>query len=77
MHSTRFTFLFLLFVSINIPFVNSESALNGKITAKSGEPLTGAIVFFPELGPGTVSDINGLYTINKLPKQKLTHLAYR
>ena len=71
MHSTRFTFLFLLFVSINIPFVNSQSALNGKITAKSGEPLTGAIVFFPELGTGTVSDINGLYTINKLPKKKL------
>ena len=71
MHRTRFTFLFLLFVSINITFVNSQSALKGKIIAKSGEPLTGAIVFFPELGTGTVSDINGMYSINKLPKKNL------
>jgi len=67
--SKKITYLLFL---ILLPFsIQAQVSLHGIIRSKSGEPLTGAIVFFPELGTGTVSDVNGSYSIAKLPKKKL------
>jgi iron complex outermembrane receptor protein len=63
--------LIVLSVFLNISIVYSQSSLKGKITTISGEPLIGVIIFFPELGTGTVTDVNGNYTFSKLPKKKL------
>jgi iron complex outermembrane receptor protein len=45
------------------------SSLTGVITDKAdGKPIPGATVSVPDLRIGTVSDANGKYTINRLPK---------
>ncbi len=63
----------LAFLSVFLPFSisYSQSSLKGKISSTSGEPIVGGIIYFPELGTGTVSDLNGNYSISKLPKHKL------
>ncbi|MDB5025891.1 MAG: TonB-dependent receptor [Mucilaginibacter sp.] len=44
-------------------------SLTGTITDKAdGKPIPGASVSIPDLRIGTVSDANGKYTINRLPK---------
>jgi iron complex outermembrane receptor protein len=44
-------------------------SLTGTVTDKTdGKPIAGAIVSIPDLRIGTVSDANGKYTINRLPK---------
>src|ERR1700744_3381246 len=45
------------------------STLTGTITDKAdGKPIPGATITVPDLRVGTVSDANGKYTINQLPK---------
>src|SRR6201996_1287259 len=45
------------------------STLSGVVTDKAdGKPIPGATVSIPDLRIGTVSDANGKYTINQLPK---------
>ena len=45
------------------------STLTGTITDKAdGKPIPGATISVPDLRLGTVSDANGKYTINQLPK---------
>src|ERR1700748_723748 len=45
------------------------SSLSGTITDKAdGKPIPGASISIPDLRLGTVSDANGKYTINQLPK---------
>jgi iron complex outermembrane recepter protein len=52
--------------------------LSGKITdAKSGEPLSGASVYFPDLRIGGISDDKGLYKIQNIPGGKyLLEISY-
>lgn len=61
----------LLFITFETFSLSGQLTLRGSIHSKTGEALTGAIVFFPELGTGTVSDINGNYSMDKLPSKKL------
>ncbi|MEI6754346.1 MAG: TonB-dependent receptor [Paludibacter sp.] len=62
---------YLLFI-ILLPFsISAQISLHGTIHSKTGEPLVGVIILFPELGIGTVTDNSGNYSINKLPKKKL------
>src|ERR1700748_3615684 len=45
------------------------STLTGTITDKAdGKPIPGATISVPDLRIGTVTDANGKYTINQLPK---------
>ena len=49
-----------------------QTSLSGKITdQKSGVPLPGVSVYFPDLHVGTVTDISGLYHIKDLPKMEV------
>lgn len=49
----------------------SQTVLQGKIIDKSGEPLIGVNLYFPDLKTGAVTDLNGLYKIENLPKHTL------
>src|SRR5689334_11165104 len=52
--------------------------LTGKITdAKSGEPLVGATIYFPDLRTGTSADRQGMYKIQNIPQGKyLLEVSY-
>ncbi|MCL4484656.1 MAG: TonB-dependent receptor [Bacteroidetes bacterium] len=51
---------------------NAQNKLTGRITDKlSGETIPGATIYIPELKTGAISDINGNYKINNLPKTKI------
>ncbi|MDR3652130.1 MAG: TonB-dependent receptor [Paludibacter sp.] len=51
--------------------VASPTNLQGKITDKSGQPVIGASLYFPDLKTGTVTNADGFYTIDNLPKRKM------
>ena len=57
--------LLLLIYSINN---FSQYTLTGKISNSNNEPISGAEIYLPQLHKGSVSDIDGNYTINKIPK---------
>ena len=62
-------FILLLF---SISAVFPQVTLTGKITdKKSGEAVPGANVYIPDLKTIAVSDTNGLYKIENLPKSKV------
>src|SRR5688572_5800623 len=64
----RIPFLLLLLTQLNI---YSQNSLSGTIKNKqTQEPLPGALIFFPDLKSGVVSDTGGQYIVNKLPKIK-------
>ncbi len=50
---------------------NLHTSLQGKITTKSGEPILGVTIYFPELKTGAVTDISGNYRIDNLPPKTL------
>ena len=54
---------------IKVPGDDVLGTLTGTITDKAdGKPIPGASVSIPDLRIGTVSDINGKYTLGQLPK---------
>ena len=68
-------FIFLLLILGVVPFFNSQTLINGKITdEETGEDLIGASVKIVNSKYGTVSDFNGefklLTTLNLLLKLK-------
>ena len=51
----------------------AQNILTGKVTdRKTGEAVTGATVYIPELKTGDIADNNGVYKIVKLPKTTVT-----
>jgi iron complex outermembrane recepter protein len=59
-----------------------QGFLTGKITdKKTGEPLPGVIIYFPDLKIGTTSDTEGNYKITNLPLARvlvqISYISYR
>jgi iron complex outermembrane receptor protein len=51
---------------------NAQSKLTGRIlNVKTGETVTGATIYIPELKTGAIADENGEYTIDNLPRTKV------
>lgn len=50
----------------------STASLQGKITDKTGEPVIGASIYFPDLKTGTVTGSDGVYRVDNLPKRKMS-----
>jgi iron complex outermembrane receptor protein len=48
----------------------ATGSLSGRITDKSGAPLSGATVYIPDLKLGVVADTSGYYRFNSLPSGK-------
>jgi iron complex outermembrane receptor protein len=58
----------ILFQCIHI---YSQNSLKGTITNKiTKEKLSGAVIYFPDFKTGTISNFDGIYQINNLPKIK-------
>lgn len=63
-----------LFASLSLMAENlkvSQASLQGKITTRNGEPIIGATFFFPELKTGTVTNAEGKYKLQNLPKSTM------
>jgi iron complex outermembrane receptor protein len=53
-------------------FANAQYKISGRITDKlTGEAISGATLYIPELQTGTVADKNGWYKLENLPKIKV------
>jgi iron complex outermembrane receptor protein len=68
-------FLFCIVIT-NIAYSTTikiqKISLSGKVTDKqTGEAIPGVILYIPDLKTGTVSGIDGTYTINNLPSSKV------
>jgi len=64
----RYIILFIFIASSSF----AQTTLKGKIIDKANnEPIIGAVVYFPDIKTGCVSDKNGMYNISNLPKLKL------
>jgi iron complex outermembrane receptor protein len=48
-----------------------QTNLQGTIVDKNGQPVIGASIYFPELKTGGITNVDGFYSINELPKRKL------
>ncbi len=49
-----------------------KTSLSGKITeSATGKPLIGVNIYFPDLKTGTITGMDGTYTIDNLPKTKV------
>lgn len=64
--------LFGIIIFVSSIFSAFSATLSGKITdKKTGEALPGVNIYFPDLKTGTISGIDGIYKIEKLPQTKL------
>ena len=68
----------LIIISIIVAFNASaevtttlQTSIQGKITDKSGEPLVGVSIYLPDLKTGTITNTDGFYKIENLPKKVL------
>lgn len=57
----------LLFIAVS-PFIYAQNSLSGQVTnAETGEPVFSANVYFPELEKGSMTDLEGNFSINNIP----------
>jgi iron complex outermembrane receptor protein len=65
-------FMLLLGMSILFNYSNAQThyKLNGSIVDENNEPLTGASVFLQSVNKGTITNANGNFVIDNLPKGK-------
>ncbi|WP_304199875.1 carboxypeptidase-like regulatory domain-containing protein, partial [Flavobacterium alvei] len=49
----------------------SYTNLRGKITDQNNEPLVGVNIYFPEIKTGAITDNDGNYSLDNLPKRTL------
>lgn len=62
---------FLLFLLCIAASLQASRGLVGRVTDTAGNPLDGALIFFPELNRSCVSDSDGFYTLEDLPLRTL------
>lgn len=71
MNKVFFIVVTLFVATINV-FAQNRTSLSGKITdQKTGAPLSGVSVYFPDLQVGSITDFSGLYYIKDLPEMNL------
>lgn len=72
------TFLLLFLLSISTVFAQNITVKGVVLDAESQDPLIGVAVFSPQLKQGTVTDIDGNYSISVPQKSQLTfsYLGY-
>lgn len=64
--------LMLVCIGVMAEPLKGGGSLSGKVTDKrSGEALVGVAIFFPGLQTGTVTDVDGKYSIDNLPRRSV------
>ena len=80
-----FVFLSVYITALPIGIIKTDKSedliagnLTGVVTDKAdGKPIPGVLISIPDLKTGTVTDIDGKYTINRIPKGKyLVQISY-
>jgi len=69
----KITFSFLFFFSVTVAF--AQSSVSGKISDENGMPISGATVIVSGTSTGTVSDIDGIYTLTGISDGNVTLTA--
>ena len=80
--------IYILFISLVVALSSyaevtavSQTSLQGKITDQNGEPVIGANIYLQELKTGAVTDNNGNYQIDNLPRRavliQISSLGYK
>ncbi len=77
-----FSSLFLTLHGWSNPPIENQTTLQGTITdSQTKESLPGVNIYFPDLKTGTVTDINGHFSIQNLPSSKVniqvTYIGYK
>lgn len=68
-----FNILLLMFLYMGISEATESNDFKGKVIDKAtGEPLAGVSLFIPELNKGTMTDVNGNFSLSDLPDRKIT-----
>lgn len=85
----KYTFVFTCLLTIasatqilGTTNINNKTSFSGKVADKATkEPLVGVTVYLPDLKTGTLTDINGYFKLEGLPKTKilvqLSYLGYK
>lgn len=62
---------FVLFIFISTPlFSQQNNIFKGMVLDDAQQPLTGATIYFEELGIGDDTDMNGVFELNNIPSGK-------
>jgi len=60
----------LLFIAVS-PLIYAQNTISGQVTnAETGEPVFSANIYFPELGKGDMTDIDGNFSVENIPNGK-------
>src|SRR4030095_14116980 len=81
MKSNKYILFFTFFFLVVNASAQTKLSMSGKITdAKTGDPLAGASIYFPDLRIGGAADNKGVYKIQNIPQGKylleITYLGY-
>lgn len=81
MKSKKIFFFFASLFFLGNVIAQPRLSLSGKVTdVKTGEPLAGATIYFPDLRTGAASNAEGIYTINNVSGGRylveVSHLGY-
>ena len=57
-------------------YASAQSKVRGTVTDEQGEPIMGASVIVDGTSNGTVTDLNGNFTINNVPKNAKINISY-
>lgn len=70
-----FSFFFIFFSLSGIAKMPANNSLSGIVKDTKGAPLQGVVIEIPDLKVGTVTDSNGYYILDNLPKGKFIVIA--
>ncbi|MFN8255175.1 MAG: TonB-dependent receptor [Bacteroidales bacterium] len=65
------TIILSILMALAIFSSNAQNQIKGKITDNNNIALQGVSVFIPELNKGTITNENGLFTLDQLPNGKI------
>ena len=70
---SKLSFVFLFVFSATI--ASAQSTVSGKVTDENGIPISGATVIVDGTSKGTVTDIDGAYSISIISESNVTLTA--
>ncbi len=69
-------FLFLMFILIPVGLLAQTVNVTGKVVDSYGEPIPGASIIIQGTMTGTISDMEGNYTLNNVPQDAVLEFSF-